>query len=338
MSDTRFVNATGTQSGTLVIASWLNDVNTNTYPTLAAVVGTNAITATGASTVTAGYSSGVAFRFIPQNTNTGAVTININSLGIRNITKYGGTALVAGDLLVGSWAFITYDGTQFQLLNPGAQAGRLISTRIIGATTVYTPTPGTNAIYVRAVGGGGGGGGAAATAAGTVACGGGGGSAGYVEGFFTSGFSGATATIGAGGTSGVGGAGGTGGNTSLGALFIANGGSGGQLGASGASAFGVGGNAGSASGGTIQLQYESGFSAIATFASGFVRAGAGGSGPFGGGGDGGIAHTTVATTANGSVGLGRGSGGGGSVSASGGGAGSVGGTGGAGLMIIQEYS
>jgi|SRR5215469_9144571 len=118
MADTFFTDSTNASNGTLIISSWLNDVNTNTYTILASVAGTNTLTAIGPSTVTVGYPRGVAFRFLPINANTGAVTINISGLGVKNITKAGTVPLVANDLLVGSWAYIAYDGTQFQLINP----------------------------------------------------------------------------------------------------------------------------------------------------------------------------------------------------------------------------
>ena len=115
MADTLFVDATSTVAGTPLVAAWHNDVNAETYP-LTAVAGTNTITAT--STSTSAYTSGRAFKFIPAVTNTGAVTINIGGLGAKSITKYGTTALVAGDLVATMEATIVYDGTQFQLVNP----------------------------------------------------------------------------------------------------------------------------------------------------------------------------------------------------------------------------
>lgn len=118
MADTLFVDATTTVNGTPIIAAWMNDVNTNTYTILAGIAGTNSITGTGAVTVTVGYPRGVAFRFLPVNNNTGATTINISGLGVKNLTKFGTDPLVANDLRVGMWAYIAYDGVQFQLINP----------------------------------------------------------------------------------------------------------------------------------------------------------------------------------------------------------------------------
>lgn len=84
---------------------------------LITIAGTNALT--GLSTPTlGGYTAGAQFTFVAQNTNTAAVTIDIDSLGAKSITKYGTTALAAGDLVAGSIALIEYDGTRFQLINP----------------------------------------------------------------------------------------------------------------------------------------------------------------------------------------------------------------------------
>lgn len=117
MADTLFVDATTTVAGTPLVAAWHNDANTDVYNTLSAVSGTNTIVATGPLSLTA-YASGKWFKFVPANTNTGAVTINISTLGARSITKYGSTALVAGDLVVGMEAVLVDDGTRLQLINP----------------------------------------------------------------------------------------------------------------------------------------------------------------------------------------------------------------------------
>lgn len=48
------------------------------------------------------------------NANTGAATLNINSLGAKAI-QYKGSALSAARIPAGSNALLMYDGTQFQL-------------------------------------------------------------------------------------------------------------------------------------------------------------------------------------------------------------------------------
>ena len=86
-----------------------------TYITLTSVAGTDTITATATPALT-GYVAGQTFRFLVVNTNTGAVTININGQGAKSITKEGATALAGGDLVTGTVVQITYDGTRFQAM------------------------------------------------------------------------------------------------------------------------------------------------------------------------------------------------------------------------------
>src|SRR3990167_6274277 len=48
--------------------------------------------------------------------NTGASTINLNSLGAKTIKKDVGTDLAAADILAGGVYTLIYDGTNFQLI------------------------------------------------------------------------------------------------------------------------------------------------------------------------------------------------------------------------------
>jgi hypothetical protein len=75
----------------------------------------NAITGTTPTTYAA-LATGYVIRLIPTATNTGAVTININSIGAKAITKNGTAALVGGELVNGNTYFLLYDGTRFQIL------------------------------------------------------------------------------------------------------------------------------------------------------------------------------------------------------------------------------
>jgi hypothetical protein len=93
--------------------------------------GTDTITASVSPSLTA-YVVGQTFKFIAAATNTGAVTINISSLGAKSILKNGATALSAGELVSGSMYQIVYDGTQFQLIGAGGvTAGKAIAFSII---------------------------------------------------------------------------------------------------------------------------------------------------------------------------------------------------------------
>ena len=97
------------------------------------VTGTDTITATVSPTLTA-YTAGQMFAFVAANTNTGAVTINISSLGAKSITKNGTTALVAGDLTANYLFVVVYDGTQFQVV--GVSATTFTNLTISGVLTL----------------------------------------------------------------------------------------------------------------------------------------------------------------------------------------------------------
>ncbi len=106
---------TGVKDGTLAKdAANVSQIQNSNAILLASVAGTDTITASLSPALTA-YANGQIFTLIPANTNTtGAVTININGLGAKSITKNGSTALVAGDLVAGVTYSLQYDGTRFQ--------------------------------------------------------------------------------------------------------------------------------------------------------------------------------------------------------------------------------
>ena len=92
--------------------------------TIATVTGTDTLTGSLTPAIAA-YATGNLFSFVAAATNTGAATINLNSLGAKSITKQGTTALSAGDIVSGRLYLIEYDGTRFQLINPSASSGIL---------------------------------------------------------------------------------------------------------------------------------------------------------------------------------------------------------------------
>lgn len=65
------------------------------------------------------YRTGVAYAFGAVANNTGASTLSVDGLAAKAITKYGTTALAANDIVGGQMCVVVYDGTRFQLLNPG---------------------------------------------------------------------------------------------------------------------------------------------------------------------------------------------------------------------------
>ena len=112
--------------------------------TIATVSGTDTLTGTLSPAPTA-YATGNLFSFVAVATNTGAATINLNSLGAKSITKSGVTALAAGDIVSGQLYLIEYDGTRFQLINPSTLTVSSIS---FGSTGLTPATATTGAVTV----------------------------------------------------------------------------------------------------------------------------------------------------------------------------------------------
>lgn len=87
---------------------------------LGSVAGTNDITASASAWLTA-YADGQRFRFKPTADNTGAVTLNVNSIGARAIVTSAGAALVNGSLDADALYTVTYyaAGDHFRLESSG---------------------------------------------------------------------------------------------------------------------------------------------------------------------------------------------------------------------------
>ena len=136
-------NSTYVQIGSYDSIPAIND--TTTFSNLITVAGTNTLTGL-ATPALSGYAAGAQYSFIAQNTNTGAVTIDIDTLGVKSITKFGTTALVANDIIAGALVLIEYDGTRFQLLNPTSFVFDYITTDYIRETTTISATAATGTI------------------------------------------------------------------------------------------------------------------------------------------------------------------------------------------------
>ena len=65
----------------------------------------------------------MAYAFGAASANTGASTLSVDGLAAKAITKYGTVPLVANDIVNGQMCVVVYDGTRFQLLNPGLNIG-----------------------------------------------------------------------------------------------------------------------------------------------------------------------------------------------------------------------
>jgi len=77
--------------------------------------GTNIITLAASRTMTA-YAQGDMYTFKAGGTNTGATTLNVDSLGAKDV-QFNGAACTGGEIVSGLMYTVVYDGTQFQLMN-----------------------------------------------------------------------------------------------------------------------------------------------------------------------------------------------------------------------------
>ena len=106
--------------------------------TFITVTGTDNLTGTVVPALSA-YATGNQFSFLVANTNTAAVTINVDGIGAKAITRTGTTPLVAGDMVAGQAVEIIYDGTRFQLVNGNSFTNLKVS-GTLGVTGVATFT------------------------------------------------------------------------------------------------------------------------------------------------------------------------------------------------------
>lgn len=77
---------------------------------------------------------GFALSFKNTTANSGAVTLNVNSLGAKPVVKSGGTALSSGGLKAGGVYTLRYDGASFILQGEGASGDALASDLLSGKT------------------------------------------------------------------------------------------------------------------------------------------------------------------------------------------------------------
>ncbi|MGA2131242.1 MAG: hypothetical protein ABSH50_02920 [Bryobacteraceae bacterium] len=85
------------------------------------------------------YAAGMQVEWLPIAANTASgPTLNVNSLGAVTITKCGGAALAANDVVTTAVAFAVYDGTNLELQNPQAVGCNAPTTAQLPNTTLMT--------------------------------------------------------------------------------------------------------------------------------------------------------------------------------------------------------
>jgi hypothetical protein len=109
------------------------DATNNLYTPAGSISGNLYAASSGTDTIAltlpypfASYTAGLTLAFKAGGTNTGAATMNVNTLGAKAIKRPGGAvALSAGEITAGSIYLLIYDAVQdcFQLLNSSSGAG-----------------------------------------------------------------------------------------------------------------------------------------------------------------------------------------------------------------------
>jgi hypothetical protein len=87
------------------------------------VAGTNTITADADVAPLGAYAKGNGWILTPVNTNTGAVTVNIDGNGGRNLKRADGSALSPGDIVAGCSYDINDEGSQLRVVSPLGSPG-----------------------------------------------------------------------------------------------------------------------------------------------------------------------------------------------------------------------
>lgn len=92
------------------------------------------VTTTGAPIAT--YANGQQVQFQPVNANTGASTVNVNSIGAVPLMRFNGTSLQSGDLVAGAWYTAIYNSS----LSGFTVSGPAVLATIPGTISLSAPT------------------------------------------------------------------------------------------------------------------------------------------------------------------------------------------------------
>lgn len=134
------INATNMNN----IESGIEAVHKGTAIYAASSTGTDAYAVTFSPAFTS-YNTGMVINFKADVGNTGTATLNVDSLGAKNIKKFissGKTDVATGDIIASGIYTAVYDGTDFILTNPNSISTSLLPVQgdIIYASDAYTPS------------------------------------------------------------------------------------------------------------------------------------------------------------------------------------------------------
>lgn len=86
------------------------------------------------SPVPAAYTTGMMVTFTANTANTGAATLNVNSLGPITIKKFKNVDLATGDIKAGQAVAVVYDGTNFQMVSAPSTQVKLYTDDLVTVT------------------------------------------------------------------------------------------------------------------------------------------------------------------------------------------------------------
>lgn len=125
------------------LKGWANDIGG-----AASTTGSSNTYALTTSQTVAGLADGIALMFIANHTNTGAATLNVDTLGAKAMRGPGDVALIAGDIVSGAPYLVAYDASA----NSGAGAWLVLNPSTTGnaalaALAALTPSANKMAYY-----------------------------------------------------------------------------------------------------------------------------------------------------------------------------------------------
>lgn len=124
------------------------------------------------------YTAGMSVTFKANTANTGAATLNVNSLGPKTIKKNVSADLTTGDILASQISTVIYDGTNFQI-TPTSDAPLVTTYNLADSPATWTKSANVKTVLVECWAGGASG--AAVSATGSNGYGSGGGAGEYVS-------------------------------------------------------------------------------------------------------------------------------------------------------------
>lgn len=153
-TNSRLIVGTGSRAGGMPVPNFLDIINGEF---IAGTVGGTAdvITLTLPYSPSS-YSQHQSLRFTPSSDNTGAATLNVNSMGAKVIKKYDGGVIVdveAGDIKSGKPSDVVYDGTYFIISSLEVSTKAPTVQVFTSSGTYYKPT-GVKGVEVTVVGAG----------------------------------------------------------------------------------------------------------------------------------------------------------------------------------------